>query len=79
MVTDEQLKAMAMTAATTEARNAIREMMRHRYPEVDGFSAPQLASMAAYKAVRDARGDVADASLCAANAARIVLREPQNW
>ena len=54
-------------------------MMRHRYPEVDGFSAPQLASMAAYKAVRDARGDVADASLCAANAARIVLREPQNW
>lgn len=70
-MTDEQLKNIAVKAAAVALANDIAAY-ENETPDV-------RAAIIAVRMVREGRGDVADASICAANAARIMRREPQKW
>lgn len=82
-MTDEQLKAMASEAArrvhANEGPANPVEAVLMAQPEWANNTPAERAAILAVGMVRAARGDIAEASLCGANAARIMLRERQNW
>lgn len=63
-MTDEQLKSIV--------KEVVAEISAAKGTADDAYKA-------AYIAARNARGDQCDALICAMNANRAMLREPQKW